>query len=1039
MTGSVPRLHRRLFVGVISAVAGLLIVSVVGVWWQAFCYQQASEYRQQIAQAREAVFRLETTFLNARQLDQKLIDIAVHNRSVDPALIVEYTEAMQVVLQAQATLKSLRTAIAEVEPWIGQIERLLIQYQTAVGQVIAQIEQRQHADGIESVLLHHRRALWLLLAQNGNELHELNLRLALDEQAYFATLRQEYVDNVRLRLRRLRMQSSQLSANNREAVQRGIAAYEQTFLRLVELNRELDRSDLVLHYCTTDIRASIQGLTQAIAVAQQRVNEQLNVALQIGYGLSALLIIGSVAIFIVAGWFIDRYFTQPLVTLTQAAQRVASGWRDTTIPLVGTDEIGTQARAVYQLTTTLNQTIVGLEERVAQRTAQLQATLAEKEALLTRELQRNRRDQTLVDLSLALNSQSTETAIYRCLVDTLATNQDIDDQIGVYTHDPTSGLWIPQVTNNYQHYPWLRLTTPPTLFQAQSSPLYIPDLSQHVISTLPEAQGSAVVAVIQVDDQPHALLVIYRPTANAFRDDEIAYFGIAARFVGQAITRVRLVTSLRQAKEVAETVNRERTVFLARFDYDLRSPLNTIIIVSETLRDVLRDQPAVAEDVGKIAQAGRRLLARLNVLLDSAKIEAGMLTLQPEPFALDTLLDNVVDELMPLAQHNQNRLELKRPDHLGLMVADLNRLRQILIHPFRFIATMTQRSVIHLHARRYGSEQREWFEVILRDNSLMLSPEQVQILLTPFVIPPTDLCHGDACHGLALSRQLCELMGGTLVIQPLVPGGTIITIRIPIARLDADDENIVLLHHRSPTDIVVVTVYEASLLQARLEGVGWRVQRATSLDEAISQCAEPPKALLIDLPVDRTPTEVEVTVRAAGWEETAIVWLSAVDLGDIGVLRAIWPGDPDEVVRVLQTIVPRVQSTNLTVLVIEDEASTRLMIRRLLESDGWSVLEAARGTEGRRLWYTARPRLVILDLVLPDCDGLTMLQELRQELSTPVIVITTRILSREELEMLDKLHIIVLQKGRYRRSDLLTLARKLTSRTEDCQGRCEGG
>ncbi len=150
MTGSVPRVRRRLSVGVMSAVAVLLIVSVVGIWWQAFCYQQASEYRQQLTQVREAVFRLETAFLNARQLDRELIDIAVHNRSIDPALIVEYTETMQVVLHAQETLKSLRTTIAEVEPWIGQIERPLIQYQTAVGQVIAQIEQRQRADGIES-------------------------------------------------------------------------------------------------------------------------------------------------------------------------------------------------------------------------------------------------------------------------------------------------------------------------------------------------------------------------------------------------------------------------------------------------------------------------------------------------------------------------------------------------------------------------------------------------------------------------------------------------------------------------------------------------------------------------------------------------------------------------------------------------------------------------------------------------------------------------------------------------------------------------
>ncbi|WP_322489106.1 histidine kinase dimerization/phospho-acceptor domain-containing protein [Chloroflexus sp.] len=117
-------------------------------------------------------------------------------------------------------------------------------------------------------------------------------------------------------------------------------------------------------------------------------------------------------------------------------------------------------------------------------------------------------------------------------------------------------------------------------------------------------------------------MALYRPQPNAFTDDEIAYVGIAARLSRQALTQVRLVGSLQQAKEAAEAINRERSAFLARLDHDVRNPLNTIIAMSEMLREAITDRPAASEDAGTIARASRRLLSRLNILLDSAKIEA---------------------------------------------------------------------------------------------------------------------------------------------------------------------------------------------------------------------------------------------------------------------------------------------------------------------------------------------------------------------------------------------------------------------------------
>ena len=78
------------------------------------------------------------------------------------------------------------------------------------------------------------------------------------------------------------------------------------------------------------------------------------------------------------------------------------------------------------------------------------------------------------------------------------------------------------------------------------------------------------------------------------------------------------MAELQRARERAEVAVRERSTFLVRLDHDIRQPLNTIIALSELLREALATQTMFAEDVDKIRRAGRHLVDRFNLLLDSA-------------------------------------------------------------------------------------------------------------------------------------------------------------------------------------------------------------------------------------------------------------------------------------------------------------------------------------------------------------------------------------------------------------------------------------
>jgi len=597
------------------------------------------------------------------------------------------------------------------------------------------------------------------------------IRLVLEEQAYLSTRSQEYIDNVRIQINNLQAFIALLSDSEQQVVQRQLADYISLFNQLTKLDQQLSHYTSRLDYQTEDLIKVVENIDQTLSSEQNEITNISETSNWIGLGLVLWMVFSSTTIFIVIGRLINHYFTKPLIELTTAAQRVADGWRDTPIPLIGTDEIGNLARALARLTATLNDTIASLEERIEQRTAQLRRALNEKDALLLQEQRRMRRAQALVELGSRLSTAPNAAEVYRRVVEALATAKETEDRIGIYTREPDGVEWVPRAVVGYQQHASTVLHLPVSTLPAHR-PFYIPDLRQHEVQSLTGVSGSAIFIVFSTDPYPEALLVVYRPQPHAFADDEIDHLGIAARLAEQALTRIRLIASLRQAKERAEETNRERSKLLARLDHDIRNPLKTIIALSETLRDSLAEHSVFSEDLAKIGNAGRRLLARLNVLLDSAKIETGTFELRPEPFIFDTLLDKVLAEVTLLIRQQRNRLAIERPPQVGTIVADLNRLWQVLLYPLQFVATTTQLGVITLSVQRSTDDDHgAIIEVTISDTGAALSEEQINALLTPFAPPPETPRPIDTGHNLALCYQLCTLMGGTFQLTSSGPHG----------------------------------------------------------------------------------------------------------------------------------------------------------------------------------------------------------------------------------------------------------------------------
>ena len=89
------------------------------------------------------------------------------------------------------------------------------------------------------------------------------------------------------------------------------------------------------------------------------------------------------------------------------------------------------------------------------------------------------------------------------------------------------------------------------------------------------------------------------------------------------------------------------------------------------------------------------------------------------------------------------------------------------------------------------------------------------------------------------------------------------------------------------------------------------------------------------------------------------------------------------------------------VLIIEDEANICSFIQTLLETNGYQALVAQTCVMGMTMFISYNPDLVILDLGLPDRDGLDAIRSIRQKYLTPIIVLSARTTEQDKIEALD--------------------------------------
>ena len=247
------------------------------------------------------------------------------------------------------------------------------------------------------------------------------------------------------------------------------------------------------------------------------------------------------------------------------------------------------------------------------------------------------------------------------------------------------------------------------------------------------------------------------------------------------VTAERLAhRDLEQAREAAEAASQAKSLFLANMSHELRTPLNAVIGLADLL--MLERDPLVErqrEYLEGIASSGRHLLALVNDVLDLAKIEAGKQQLNLQSIAVHDALDEGMAAIMPLANARGVILEPATIVAVPNVRADRVRLRQVLYNLISNAVKFTNRGgMVRLRALRDG----DLVSIAVIDTGIGIAAEDLARLYRSFeqlTLPSGDRPGGTGL-GLALTKRLVEMHGGTIDVESELGVGTTFTVRIPV-------------------------------------------------------------------------------------------------------------------------------------------------------------------------------------------------------------------------------------------------------------------
>jgi signal transduction histidine kinase/AraC-like DNA-binding protein/ABC-type sugar transport system substrate-binding protein len=615
----------------------------------------------------------------------------------------------------------------------------------------------------------------------------------------------------------------------------------------------------------------------------------------------------------------------------------------------------------------------------------------------------------------------------------------IANRLGLLTADLLTALDEPQVFGHLsKHLRQMNISTSLIgLFESDTDWTMLHDATQPDRPPVRYPTQSFPPAGCLPDDAPYqlALLPLTQPDGQtgfvAFDTDHLDFYGNVAQQIAGALNAARLYRAAVEGKRLAEEANALKSRFLSTVSHELRTPLNIIVGLSSILLGErgANEHPRLPEnvrhDVERIHSQAHHLGGLIGDVLDLASSDARQLRLNNETTDLVQALRLVAETGRQLAAEKGLRWNVSLPESSVWVWGDRVRLRQVALNLISNAVKFTAQGSVALNLEADG--QRVTLSVV--DSGLGISPEDQRHIFDEFRQAERTVARGfgGLGLGLAICKRLIELHRGEIGVRStgLEGEGATFYFTLPIVQPPITHPPELATSIDQTVLLLTVPGETSQRLHHHLSARGFDVQVMTMDDSAGWQkliIETPPGAIILDAGAP-APELQEVMRNVVGNPTTQgiPVLFYAVDQENGAMLELDYLTKPirfNELQRALERVLPSPPAvmSGRTFLVVDDDPNTLEMHIRIVQAQSAAnrILKARNGRDALQILAEHTVDLVLLDLMMPELDGFGVLEAMREQehtRNTPVIILTGRSLTEDDMARLNRGVSTVLSKG----------------------------
>ncbi len=475
-------------------------------------------------------------------------------------------------------------------------------------------------------------------------------------------------------------------------------------------------------------------------------------------------------------------------------------------------------------------------------------------------------------------------------------------------------------------------------------------------------------------------------------------------------------------KEKAEESTKLKSQFLASMSHELRTPMNAILGLTELILEDSNLDDKDRERLGVVLKSGKRLMMLINDVLDLSKIEAGKMDVNIDTLILNDLLNDVEANVKPLVKDKDILFRINKKINTNIIIkTDGYKITQVLINLIGNAVKFTNEGYVELSI---NLQPNNLLEFKVTDTGLGISEDDIKIIFEEFRQADGSITrrHSGTGLGLAISSKIAKLLKGTLQVTSEIGKGSTFTFTLPVEVIEIKKENgeprITEISKKEKKKDLVLIIDDDSdtryTVGSFLKSKDYEVITAEDGRQGIKKAIEHhPFAIILDImmPGKNGWQVLEELKENKKTKDIPVIIFSimedkqvAFNLGAFDYI--VKPISGINLISVLNKLEIISHKKIRTVTIVDDDEVEFERFKKEFKNEKVRINYIKDSKIAFSQIKESQPDLIVLDLIMPEVDGITLAKKLKSDKHTkeiPIIISTAKNLSKEESELLDKI------------------------------------